>query len=94
MSESVNFMLPERFDYSFHRQFNEGCNDYIANANLNEIILDFSRVGYLDSSALGMLVMVQKKASSAAKKIKIKGAKGATEEILRMANIQKMIEFV
>ncbi|MBK8188587.1 MAG: STAS domain-containing protein [Cellvibrio sp.] len=94
MSESVNFMLPERFDYSFHRQFNEGCNDYIANANLNEIILDFSRVGYLDSSALGMLVMVQKKASSAAKKIKIKGAKGATAEILRMANIQKMIEFV
>ena len=94
MSESVNFMLPERFDYSFHRQFNEGCNDYIANANLNEIILDFSRVGYLDSSALGMLVMVQKKASSAAKKIKIKGAKGATAEILRMANIQKMIEIV
>lgn len=94
MSESVNFILPERFDYSFHRQFNEGCNDYIANANLNEIILDFSRVGYLDSSALGMLVMVQKKASAAAKKIKIKGAKGATAEILRMANIQKMIEFV
>lgn len=70
MSESVNFMLPERFDYSFHRQFNEGCNDYIANANLNEIILDFSRVGYLDSSALGMLVMVQKKHHLPQRKLK------------------------
>jgi HptB-dependent secretion and biofilm anti anti-sigma factor len=94
MSESVNFILPERFDYSFHRQFNEGCAGYIEAQQVKEIVLDFSRVGYLDSSALGMLVMVQKKASSAAKKIKIKGAKGATAEILRMANIQKMIEFI
>lgn len=94
MSESVNFTLPERFDYSFHKQFNEGCNDHIANTNLKEIVLDFSRVGYLDSSALGMLVMVQKKAVNSGKKIKIKGAKGATAEILKMANIQKMIEFI
>jgi HptB-dependent secretion and biofilm anti anti-sigma factor len=94
MPNSQLIKLPSRFDYGYHKQFNETCSGLINSGEVTEIILDFTIVEYLDSSALGMLVMMQKKASNSAKKIKIKNVKGATEEILRMANIQKLIEFI
>jgi HptB-dependent secretion and biofilm anti anti-sigma factor len=59
-----------------------------------EIVLDFSQVEYLDSSALGMMVLLQKKASGQNIKVKIKGARGATDDILKMANMQKLFEFI
>ncbi len=94
MSNSQLVKLPSKFDYAYHKYFNETCGLLINSDDTTEIVLDFILVEYMDSSALGMLVMMQKKASNAHKKIKIKNAKGAIEEILRMANIQKLIEFI
>ncbi len=94
MSDSQLVSMPSRFDYSYHKQFYDVCTEHLNKDGIKEIILDFTHVEYLDSSALGMLVMIQKKTANATKKIKIKNARGATEEILRMANIQKLIEFI
>jgi anti-anti-sigma factor len=94
MSDSQLVSMPSRFDYSYHKQFYDVCTEHLNKDGIKEIVLDFTHVEYLDSSALGMLVMIQKKTVNATKKIKIKNARGATEEILRMANIQKLIEFI
>ena len=94
MSQTATIILPNRFDYSNHRQFSQEQSVHLENASITEIILDFSRVEYLDSSALGMMVMMQKKATGANKKVAIKGARGSTEEILTMANMQKLFTFI
>jgi HptB-dependent secretion and biofilm anti anti-sigma factor len=94
MSDVETLRLPSRFDYSFHRQFGELYTPFIESADCKEIILDFSQVEYLDSSALGMMVLLQKKFSVQNKKVKIKGARGATDEILKMANMQKIFDFI
>ncbi len=94
MSDIETLRLPSRFDYSYHRQFSELYNPVVENAQCTQIILDFSQVEYLDSSALGMMVLLQKKAAGNAIKVKIKGARGATDEILKMANMQKIFEFI
>lgn len=94
MSESEVIRLPSRFDYSAHRSFVEGYTHYLGNAAVKEVILDFTQVAYLDSSALGMMVLCQKKLSSENKRVKVKGAHGATLDILKMANMQKMFEFI
>lgn len=94
MSEAEIIRLPNRFDYSYHRQFGDLYTPIIEEATCSEIILDFSQVEYLDSSALGMMVLLQKKSSGKYIKVKIKGARGATEEILKMANMQKIFEFI
>ncbi|GGY63071.1 chemotaxis locus anti-sigma factor antagonist [Cellvibrio zantedeschiae] len=86
--------LPSRFDYSFHRQFGDLYTPLIEGGECDDIILDFSQVEYLDSSALGMMVLLQKKSSVNNIKVKIKGARGATDEILKMANMQKIFEFI
>lgn len=94
MSDIEVLRLPSRFDYSFHRQFGELYAPFVENISCKEIILDFTQVEYLDSSALGMMVLLQKKMSSLAKKVKIKGARGTTDDILKMANMQKIFEFI
>lgn len=94
MSEIATIRLPDRFDYSYHRQFGESYQQYLGSQTVSELVLDFSQVGYLDSSALGMIVLLQKKCGNEGKKVKIKGARGTTLEILRMANMQNIIEFI
>jgi anti-anti-sigma factor len=94
MADSDVLRLPSRFDYSYHRQFGELYSPLIDSAACKEIVLDMSQVEYLDSSALGMMVLLQKKCAGQLKKVKIKGASGATDEILKMANMQKLFEFI
>ena len=94
MSKEDVLKLPSRFDYSYHAAFLSEYTPVLEDGECTIIVLDFSRVDYLDSSALGMMVMLQKKSSSAGKKVKIKSANGATLEILMMANMQKLFEFI
>lgn len=93
MSEQKIIRLPTRFDYGYHRTFGDAYAPSLDNTSVTEIVLDFSLVEYLDSSALGMMVVMQKKMLAKNKKVKIKGAQGATSEILKMANMNKLFEF-
>lgn len=90
MTDTHVISLPERFDFSFHGPFTSGYQDVIDSAQITHIILDFSRVAYLDSSALGMMVLMQKRATAAGIKASIRGAKGTAQDILNMANMHKI----
>lgn len=94
MSNHANVLLPNQFDYGYHKEFQRQCTEYIDNAAIDGIVFDFSRVEYLDSSALGMMLMWQRRAAAAHKKMMIKGAKGATAQILAMANMQRIFEYI
>jgi HptB-dependent secretion and biofilm anti anti-sigma factor len=93
MTDITEIKLPATFDYSYHKYF---IDEYTAllEKGVLQLVLDFNRVDYLDSSALGMLVMLNKRAEVKHANVKIKGARGATLEILQMANMQKMFQFV
>jgi HptB-dependent secretion and biofilm anti anti-sigma factor len=86
--------LPNRFDYSYHRKFDEEYDHLLKDDGCKDIILDFSRVEYLDSAAIGMMVLLQKKCSNLNKVAKIKGVHGTTADILDMAHMQKLFEFI
>jgi HptB-dependent secretion and biofilm anti anti-sigma factor len=94
MQDSNVIYLPSRFDYDYHKQFSTAYSSIVDDTTIKEIILDFSRVEYLDSSALGMMVMFHKKAAATSKVAKIRGARGVTKEILSMANMQKIFDFM
>lgn len=85
--------LPAQFNYSYHKEFSDACASMIS-SEIKSVELDFSRVEYLDSSALGMLVLLHKKAHDKKIKVSIKGAKGTAKDVLTMANMQKLFEFI
>ncbi|MFT4940770.1 MAG: anti-anti-sigma factor [Paraglaciecola sp.] len=92
MSETQTIGLPERFDFGFHRQFLELSQQAFLNDGCKHIILDFSRVTYIDSSALGMIVLLHKKAKSASISTSVSGAKGAAAEVLNMTNLDQLFD--
>lgn len=83
--------LPEKFDFSYHKKFNEEMDTALKDAQVSEINLDFSAVSYLDSAALGMIVYLHKKASAVNKSVSIVNASGTAAEILKVANIQRIV---
>jgi anti-anti-sigma factor len=91
MSEK-SLQVPERFDFSYHKQFTEQYQNILEQAGITKIALDFSRVNYLDSSALGMMVLFQKKAKSKNINVRISGAKESAREILTIANFDRLFE--
>jgi anti-anti-sigma factor len=93
MSEKI-LTLPERFDFGYHNEFTEQYQTQLADKSLTKITLDFSRVSYLDSSALGMMVLLQKKAKGQNVPVKIKGAKDSAKEILHIANFDRLFDIV
>jgi anti-anti-sigma factor len=94
MATVENIVLPNRFDYGYHKEFQRQCGEHIENPDIDVIIFDFSRVEYVDSAALGMMLMWQRRAAASHKKMSIKGAKGATAQILEMANMRKIFEYI
>ena len=84
--------IPERFDFSYHKEFTDQYTAILKAGNVKDIALDFSKVTYLDSSALGMMVLFQKKATALNIEVKIRGAKDSAKEILQIANFDRLFD--
>jgi anti-anti-sigma factor len=91
MSEKA-LQIPERFDFGYHREFTDQYQTLLEDNSITGIALDFSRVGYLDSSALGMMVLFQKKAKGKSVSVRIRGAKDSAKEILQIANFDRLFD--
>lgn len=77
-----------RFDFSSHKDFKNTYANF--NGDNNNYIVDMSATEYIDSSALGMLLLLREHAGSEQSKITIKGASSDVKEILIVSNFDKL----
>lgn len=91
MADSIVISIPERFDFSTHKWFTEAYEQALKSSN--QVVLDFSRVSYVDSSALGMMVLLRRKLSAAGGKGYIRNVTGTAKDILDMANFDTLFEY-
>lgn len=87
-----SLQIPERFDFGYHKEFTDQYQSILDAGAVSDIALDFSRVNYLDSSALGMMVLFQKKAKGQNVNVRIRGAKDNAREILQIVNFDRLFE--
>ena len=52
--------LKGRFQFDSHREFRSAYEPYIEDPAARVVVVDFSGVDYLDSSALGMLLLLRR----------------------------------
>ncbi len=92
MGTSNAILLPERFDYSFFQSFEQQILSLLGEqqATEEEIVLDFAQVQYLDSSALGMMVMANKQAEEKSMRIVLVNLQGLAAEIVAIARLDQM----
>jgi|SRR5271163_4728143 len=63
----------------------------ILNAQAKKIIFDLQGVSMMDSTGIGILVVCQGKVAQAGGQLRIAGATGVVDEILRMTSVQKLV---
>lgn len=82
--------LQGRFDFNAHRDFREAVDQALADSATSEVSVDLGEVDYLDSSALGMLLMLRDKAKGAGKSVSLANGRGAVRQVLDIANFGKL----
>jgi anti-anti-sigma factor len=85
--------LQGRFDFNAHREFREAV-DLAVKESHPQIQVDLGAVDYLDSSALGMLLMLRDKAKSAGKDVSLSNARGSVKQVIEIANFGKLFSLV
>lgn len=84
--------LSGRFDFNTHRDFRAVADPLMADDSARSIVIDFGSVDYLDSSALGMLLMLRDKAGGAGKEVELTGVRGNVKQVLDIANFSKLFK--
>ena len=84
--------LAGRFDFNTHRDFRSACDPLVSDNSVLELVIDFEGVDYLDSSALGMLLMLRDKAGGAGKDISLRAVRGSVKQVLDIANFSKLFK--
>jgi len=86
----ARIVMSGRFDFQVHRDFKDAYTPLLDNAAVHEIEVEMSRVDYLDSSALGMLMLLNERAKTVNKPIALLNTSGVVSKVLEVANFSKI----
>ncbi len=90
-ADAVAIVLQGRFDFNAHREFRDAVEQAIKGPQ-GKVEVDLAQVDYLDSSALGMLLMLRDRSKAAGKEVVLAGARGSVRQVLDIANFGKLFE--
>ena len=86
--------LSGRFDFNAHRDFRNAYEPLMAESDVRSVNIDMGGVEYLDSSALGMLLMLRDKAPAVNKALALTNVRGPVRQVLEIANFGKLFRIV
>ncbi|MGQ5523728.1 STAS domain-containing protein [Chitinimonas sp. PSY-7] len=88
--QTGRLVLSGQFDFSAHRDFRQASDEVLAADSVREVLVDFQQVDYLDSSALGMLLLLKEKASSTGKSLSLVNCRETVRQVLEIACFGKI----
>ncbi len=89
-SGTARIALNGRFDFSAHRDFKRSYDAPLKSGDVRALEIDMSAVEYLDSSALGMLLMLKEIAGASNKAVALTNCRGAVKQVLDITNFGKL----
>jgi len=87
---NAKIAMAGRFDFNSHRQFRDAYQQVLDNPVVKEIEIDLGSVDYLDSSALGMVLLLREKTGAANKSLALTNCRGVVQQVLEVANFNKL----
>ncbi len=88
----IRIHLKGQFNFHARKAFNQASQKALHHADGREIALDMADIDYMDSAALGMLLLLRDKAGKYGKQIVLKRAQGQVLEILQVANFDRLFD--
>lgn len=87
---TVTVRVSGRFNFSCYREFHEA----IAGPAPSKFVVDLSSAEYLDSSALGMLLVLRERVSDDKARVAIVPGTGQPKQVLQLANFHQLFTLV
>ena len=87
---TLTIKISSRFDFSSHQDFRKAYES-VSQPNLG-FVIDMSSAEYLDSSALGMLLLMREHAGGDKADIRISNCRPQIKNILKVANFAKLFK--
>lgn len=91
---TVTLSLHGRFDFTAYTDFKSKQTQALETPGTQYIVLDLGNLDYLDSAALGTLLLLREKAQDRNIEIVISNVSGVVQEILEIAHFQRMFRFI
>jgi anti-anti-sigma factor len=87
--KNVSIAIEDRFDFSLHQQF----RDAYSNSNVAGtcFVLDLAKATYMDSSALGMILLLKDHAEKLNGEVVVSKPSEAVNKILEIAQFHKLM---
>lgn len=79
-----------RFDFAQHKAFRDAYRDL--DPKTLKFVVDLSAASYLDSSALGMLLLLRDFAGGDAARVVLSGCGEEVRRVLKIANFEKLFD--
>ena len=79
-----------RFDFSAHRVFKDAYEPLLLQKESTTLEINLADVAYMDSSALGMLLLLHERAQAVGKEVVLSRANSTVLQILDIANFGKL----
>lgn len=89
-ASEVTISVRGRFDFNMHREFRQAYEQAGKNIVAPHYIIDLSGTDYMDSSALGMLLLLRDHAGGEGARISLVKCPPTIRNILEIANFSKM----
>ncbi len=84
----VRFVLSGSFTFDAYRDFKAEYTPVLDSGEFNELEIDLGGVEYLDSSALGMLLLLKERVGN--KPVVLSNARGTVKSVLEIANVHQL----
>lgn len=88
--ETRTLRIDGKFDFSMHRTFRELYEG--APPGVSHYVIDLVRTDYMDSSALGMLLLLREHVQGDRGRVRIVNCNPEIRKILEIANFDKLFE--
>jgi anti-anti-sigma factor len=89
-AENLVIRLTGRFDFTTRQQFSVEIDSKLASTGSGDIRVEMGGVDYIDSSALGMLLMLRDKAKKLNRNVVLANASGSVSRALSSAQFERL----
>ena len=89
--QKLTISIKGRFDFAKHQEFRESY-DLADRAMPSSVVVDLKEATYLDSSALGMLLLLRDHAGGENSDIRVVNSSSDVKKILAISNFDKLFD--
>ena len=79
--------VSDNFSFPVHREFRKACDEALEIEGNTEIVVDLGGVRYMDSAALGMLLVLRERAIAQGKAVVLDHSTGTIRQVPAILNL-------